>query len=174
MGVCLRSPIYIFIFTIIWQKYNWCDFPISVYIDPALQSENLNVEELNGPDGDGRRSAFLQNLARCLFLPPCCPLSYLLAPHLGAPAPGAGLLAGGGRRQGGVLLWGGCQGQHSHCWIPGTSCQNWTWPVFYQCDLMSGVRWRGWDDVRAGHQLQVALPSRSSACCRVQEVRRDA
>ena len=39
---------------------------------------------------------------------------------------------------------------------------------------LSGVRWRGWDDVRAGHQLQVALPSRSSACCRVQEVRRDA
>ena len=39
---------------------------------------------------------------------------------------------------------------------------------------LSGVRWWGWDDVRAGHQLQVALPSRSSACCRVQEVRRDA
>ena len=173
MGVCLRSPIYIFIFTIIWQKIQLVWFPDFCVHRSSFAEWELEWGRVERPDGDGRRSAFLQNLARCLFLPPCCPLSYL-APRLGTPAPGAGLLAGGGRRQGGVLLWGGRQGQHSHCWIPGTSCQNWIRPVFYQRDLMSGAWWRGWDDIRAGHQLQVALPSRSSARCRVQEVRRDA
>ena len=176
MGVCLRSPIYIFIFTIIWQKkYNWCDFPISVYIDPALQSKNLNVEELNGRmgmAGDRPSSKILPVASSCLLVA----LSLIFLPPALAHLPQErdySLVVDAGKEE---------------CFFEEVVKGN-TLTVEYQVhpartgpDLssinmfssLSGVRWRGWDDVRAGHQLQVALPSRSSACCRVQEVRRDA
>ena len=82
MGVCLRSPIYIFIFTIIWQKIQLVWFPdFCVHRSSFAESENFGCGAIDRIDREGwRRSCHVQKscpLPLVAFsLPFSCP------PHL--------------------------------------------------------------------------------------------